>query len=254
VCRQRLDRLRNAFDTPGQQRPALLALADAGAEDLPQFLRRALQAPPDGTTSAALDVIGRQGGEGWCEVVHDLLRRLRPDGPPPQPHLWKESLALLLRKSYRPEETAAALGSADSHVIGEAALLALEHAPTAALPLLRRALRSSVPCNRSTAAAVLGLIDAPWSRRELLAVLEGSDDQEATAECRAALQESRDAAARAAAWGWEEQNPHESESGPFITLAEMMLRHRPQWVRYEMEQLYERVRTLCQHLPHEGPG
>jgi hypothetical protein len=73
--------------------------------------------------------------------------------------------------------------------IGEAVLLALEYAPSHALPLIRRGLLSNIPCNRTTVAAVLALIAKPWSIRELLSALEASTGQEQTADARAALLE-----------------------------------------------------------------
>jgi hypothetical protein len=45
-------------------------------------------------------------------------------------------------------------------VIGEALLLALEHAPEHALPLIRKGLISDIPCNRTTTAATQALIAA----------------------------------------------------------------------------------------------
>src|SRR5262249_4711019 len=146
--------------------------------------------------------------------------------------------------------------------MGEAFLLALEHAPGLALPLVRRALRSAVPANRCVVAAVLALIDRPWSRRELLAALEASDDQEQTADCRAALLECHDEEARRAVREWEERNPHEPEAGtfleidgrrvgPFLSMAELSLRDRAQWLRYRMETLHERVMRVRDRVPPE---
>jgi hypothetical protein len=114
-----------------------------------------------------------------------------------------------------------------------------------ALPLFRRALRSPVPLNRCTAAATLALIDQPWSRDELFAVLGESDDQEMTAECRAALAESRDPDVRQAATAWEERNPHEPEAGHFISVGEMA----PGLVRAKMSELRERVAALAVRAP-----
>jgi hypothetical protein len=94
--------------------------------------------------------------------------------------------------------------------VGEAVLLALEHAPELALPLIRKGLLSDIPMNRSQIAAILTLIAKPWSRRELLGALQASDDQEKTADARAALLESGDEEAEKAVLAWEERNPHEN--------------------------------------------
>ncbi len=101
-----------------------------------------------------------------------------------------------------------------------------------------------MPANRLTAAAILALIDRPGSRAELLAVLRESDDQEATSECRAALDESREPAARRAVEEWQERNPHEPEPGPTISMREWMLQNRSKWLRFEMDRLRERVARL----------
>jgi hypothetical protein len=146
--------------------------------------------------------------------------------------------------------------------MGEACLLALEHAPQFALPLIRRALCSRVPANRAEVAAVLALIDRPWSRRELIANLERFDEQEMTADCRAALLECHDGEAHRLVRQWEERNPHEPEAptfleigdrqyGPCISMGEMMLRNRAQHIRHEMEQIHDRVMKLRDVIPPE---
>jgi hypothetical protein len=82
----------------------------------------------------------------------------------------------------------AALQKAGGREIGEAALIALEYA----LPLFRKGLLDEIPMNRAIVAAVLALIGKPWSLRELLGALDASDDQEKTADVRAALLETGD--------------------------------------------------------------
>jgi hypothetical protein len=147
------------------------------------------------------------------------------------------ALKFLLHHGHRREEVLATLPRAGGYELGEACLLALEHAPGLALPLIRRALCSGVPANRTTVAAILALIDRPWSRRELLAKLQTFDDQGRTADCRAALLECHDGEAHRAVRDWEERNPHEPEAptflrvgdreyGPCISMGEMMLRDR----------------------------
>ncbi len=147
-----------------------------------------------------------------------------------------------------------------SEALGEACLLALEYAPGLALPLVRKALLSDVPANRSEVAAILALIDRPWSRRELLAALDRSGDQERTADARAALLEAGGEEVRRTVLAWEERNPHEPEPGhylevegrkvgPFYSTAEVMLRGRRQWVRSEMDRLHDRVMRLRDCTP-----
>jgi hypothetical protein len=245
VRRARLDQLRLVFDQNEEARLALLALADAGAEDLPAYLVRVLRGAVSGATSSALEIIEqRPDAPTWCPEVYRLLRRLDPSGEAPHPYLLMGCARFLVRHGHQVKQVATVLASVGAYMVGEAALLALEYAPEMALPLFRRALRSSVPVNRSTAAAVLALIDQPWSRAELLAILRESEDQEMTCESRAALGESRDPAAWRAVAEWEERNPHEPESGPWISLREMALRHQPEWLLDEMDKLRERVASL----------
>lgn len=252
-CRRR-DRLVAAFAEADLSRPALAGLDDLVAEDLPQFLLRALRGPASGTTSAALGIVRRGNDPVWCPEVWALLRHLDPSSQPPQPHLYVECWGFLLGQGYCRSELAAALSVAGGAGVGDAAFLALEHAPEVALPLLRRALRSAVPCNRTTAAAVLALIDRPWSRQELLNVLSESNDQERTADARAALMEVRDPEAHRAVRAWEQCNPHEPEAGPWISMGEMMLRNRPAFVRYEMDKLHDRVMRVRDRAPPEPPS
>ena len=149
--------------------------------------------------------------------------------------------------------------------MGEAVLLALEHAPELALPLIRKGLIADIPANRSKIAAILALIAKPWSRRELLAALEASDDQQKTADARAALLESGDEDAQKAVLAWEERNPHENEVGsyleiggrrlgPFYTFGEISLKNRASWIRYEMDALHDRVIKVRDVIPPEPPA
>jgi hypothetical protein len=267
-CRQqRRRRLLQARRDERLASDALHGLADLGGEGLDAALVEALRGPLCGTTSAALEVIAGQSDPAWCAEVHGLLRRVRPDGPIPEPHLWIESLKLLLRHGHRRQEVLAELPRSGGCAMGEAVLLALENAPELALPLIRRALRCEVPANRSTVTAVLALIDRPWSRRELVAALEASDEQEQTADCRAALLECRDEEGRRAVAEWERRNPHEPETpaflevegrrvGPFVSLGELskQVAYRAQWLRYEMEQLHDRVVPLRGRGPPPEPA
>jgi hypothetical protein len=260
-CRQlRRHRLLQPGRKESHASAALLGLADLGAAELPGSLVEALRGSPSGVTSTALEVIVKQDDPAWCPEVYGLFRRMNPDHQPPEPHIWMESLKFLLRHGHRREEMQAALPRAGGSETGEAFLLAQEHAPEQALPLVRRALRSGVPASRCAVAAILALIDRPWSRRELIAVLEESDDQEQTADCRAALLECRDEAAHRVVRAWQERNPHEPEAGtfleiegrqfgPFISMAEVSLRNRGEWLRYEMEKLHDRVMAVRDRVP-----
>jgi hypothetical protein len=260
-CRQlRRERLLRERGYPAAD--ALHGLAELGAADEP--VGRAFRGPPTGLVSAALDIIEEQDDPRWCPPVHAMYSRVNPAGPLPEPHIWMRSLKFLLRHGYRTDELLAALPRAGGTEIGEAILLALEHAPQHALPLIRKALLSDTPIDRTEAAAILALIGKPWSIRELLGALESSDDQEKTADSRAALLESGDEAAQKAVLAWEERNPHENEAGsyleiggrrlgPFYTFAELSLKNRAAQIRYEMDKLHDRVMKVKGVIPPEPP-
>jgi hypothetical protein len=264
-CRElRRRRLLESLGDQMEASDALHGLADLGPSAVAPVLADVLQGPPSGTTSAALEIIEQLNDPGWCPHVHTLFRRTHPGASPPQPHLWMASLKFLLRHGHRTGELLATLPAAAGAEIGEACLLALEHAPELALPLFRRGLLSDIPANRSMIAAVLALIDKPWSRRVLLAALDCSDDQQRTADARAALLESRWEEGHRAVEAWELRNPHEPEAGsylevegrtvgPFYSMGEIMLRGRAQWVRYEMEKLHDRVMKVRDCVPPEPP-
>jgi hypothetical protein len=265
-CRElRRQRLLQAMDGAAPDFSALAALADLGIAEATPSLERVLRGPACGVTSVALEIIERLDDPTWCPALHALFQRVDPSRSAPEPHLWMKALKFLLRHDYRKDEVLGALPAAAGTEMGEACLLALEYAPALALPLFRRALLSDIPMNRSAVAAILALIDRPWSRRELLAALVQSDDQEKTADARAALLECRDEECHRAVLAWEQRNPHEEEAGsylavagrvvgPFYSMSEILLKNRAQWLRYEMEKLHDRVMKLRDCDPPEPHG
>ncbi len=259
-CEDRRQRLRRGLGEGYRGADALQALADLGTADLDDCLENALLTPTSGTISTALDIIGHQNDSRWCPRVYALLSRVDPAGQLPQPHIWITAIKFLLRMGYRTKEILDALPRAAGTEVGEAVLLALEHAPALALPLIREGLLADIPINRTQVTAILALIAKPWSRRELLRALEISDDQEKTADARAALLESGDEEAQQAVLAWEERNPHENEVGsyldiggrrlgPFYTLGELSLKNRDVWLRYEMDALHDRVMKVRNVIP-----
>ena len=116
--------------------------------------------------------------------------------------------------------------------------------------------------NRSMAAAILALIGRPWSTRELLQALEYSDDQEKTADARAALLQLGDPETENAVLTWEQNNPHEDEIGtyievngrklgPFYSFGEHALKSRSSGIQYEMHKLHDRVMKVRDVVPME---
>lgn len=215
----------------------------------------ALQGPPTSVMSAAIKIIETQPDPTWIPLVHAAFLRLNPAGSPPEPHIWMSALKLLLAMGLDKSEVCRRLPEADGGQIGEAVLLSLEHAPEYAIPLIRRGLSSHIPQSRLTVAATLSVIARPWSIREMLSILNSCEDQEMTAEVRAALTELCDTELDKAVQAWERANPHESEPGihyeedgrvhgPFQSMAEHMLQSIPSFVRYEMASLHDRVIKL----------
>jgi hypothetical protein len=259
---RRAERLEREIRTNGRAADALLGLADLGGSALPRWLEDALRAPPSGLVSTALAVVGRMNDPTWCRLVYAAYRNARPGGPPPEPHIWLNSLKILIGHGYRPREMRAALAKAGGSEVGEAVLLALEYAPERALPLIRKSLLGNFPVNRSTTAAILALVNKPWSIQELLRALAESDDQEKTVDARTALLETGNAEAERAVLAWEDANPREPEAGsylevggrrlgPFYSMAETMLANRASRIRYEMDQLRDRVARVREVVPPE---
>jgi hypothetical protein len=239
---------------------ALFGLAELG--DAEVELKAALNNPPSAVTTAALQIICQQDDPKWCPYVYSMFKQLSPTREIPEPYLWVSSLELLLRHDCHSEQMIAALPDAAGSIVGEAVLLALEYAPQHALPLIRRGLLSDIPCNRTTAAAILALIAKPWSKRELLRALEVSDDQERTSDARAALLETGDAEAEKAVLTWEEMNPHEAEPGhyiesdgrmvgPFYSMNEIVLKNRASFIKHAMNDLHDRVMKVKHIVPPE---
>jgi hypothetical protein len=159
-CRE-LRRLRLQRDLGEQNKAAdaLHAIADLGTADIEQCLIDVLSGPPTGAISAALDIIGQQDDPRWCPHLYTLFRRTDPAQQAPCPHIWVTSLRLLVRHGHHTAEVITALPKAGGTVIGEAVLLALEHAPELALSLIRKGLLADIPINRIEVAAILAVIN-----------------------------------------------------------------------------------------------
>ncbi|MCA9091164.1 MAG: hypothetical protein KDA90_21305 [Planctomycetaceae bacterium] len=248
-CRKRRSRLlEQLFDSGKSERLALMALCDLSPERS-VLLERALSKPPSGTTSAALSVVFSRPQEDWTSLVYDLLCRTDPSGEIPHPYTWTRCAEYLLQRHSHFEQIRNKIYLVGRRCLGDAAVLALEYFPGLAVDLFRRALRSDVPCDRNTAAAALAIVDQPWSHLMLLQVLEESTDQEATAECRAALLAMSHRELHAVVDQWERDHPHEPKTGPFISMSEMSLQTRETWMQQEMETLHERVIRLRPVVP-----
>ncbi|MCA9014267.1 MAG: hypothetical protein KDA77_02940 [Planctomycetaceae bacterium] len=254
IIEQREQFLAEQFDQSINQKLALKALKDNQSPNLDVYLKQTLNGEDSDTISMALKFIAESKDAVWCPLVFDLMQRVDPTGGPnefPRPEIWTQSLEFLLRHNYRFSETTECLLDVHQYCLGEATLLALEFKPEYALTLFRKALRSEIPNNREIAAAVLALLDQPWSRRELLDALAESEEQEPTQEIRAAILATHFSSAHQVVLDWEERNPREKEIGEWITLNEMHTRSIPHFLQWQMEDRHDRVLPLRSVIPPE---
>jgi hypothetical protein len=127
-------------------------------------------------------------------------------------------------------------------LLDEAAFLALDYSPAEGLDLVRRALRSRSEDVRDNVAAALAVVDRPWSRRELFAVLEDSDDHELTRSARAALLKNLEPEVRRGAEAWAKTHPSvgAGEADPGVDDA---------WVQDCMDDLRDRALAWRDRYP-----
>ncbi|RIK80824.1 MAG: hypothetical protein DCC68_10250 [Planctomycetota bacterium] len=261
-CRElRFGRLRNALDRSIYSADALRAMADLRDPDLDNFLSAILRSDRSQLILAALEIIAQLGDPRWCLEIFELFKRLSPRHVVPAPPNWMRCLKFLIQHGFRHSETIPRLVDAQRTDIPEAVWLALEFAPQLALPLVRRGLACEVPMCRIEVAAGLALINAPWSRQELLRILSESDSQEVTAEVRAALLETGDESAEKAVHAWQHRYPHhieekfcEGDDGvryPVYSADEVLLMNKGAFVQYEMEGLLARIDRIRHVVPPE---
>jgi len=233
----------------GEYQPeALQALDDLESPLRDAMIAEALSGTASGTTSAALEIVKKSDDDKWCDHVLALMNRTDPNSDLPAPYTWIKCAEFLLRRGLQ-TNIRSRLSNICSQCLGEAAILALEFLPDLAIDLFRKALRSEIPCNRITAAAALAIIDTPWSRAELAAVLAECDQQSMTAECRSALIETHSQQCHELVADWEMRNPHEPERGEWITMEEFSLCRSDETIRWEMQTLHDRVLPLKKQLP-----
>jgi hypothetical protein len=137
-----------------------------------------LDGPIDSTTAATITVAERLGLEVGAAVV-DLLHRFEASRHHPYP---AHAAATYLLRHGKAAEAALELierfaaievvhGYRGNPYLEELAAALLEFAPARALPVVRRALRSSTPVVLQRMAVLLAGIGLPWCHRELAAAL-----------------------------------------------------------------------------------
>lgn len=174
------------------------ALREAGQEELREDVR-----DPNWGAKVAMGIFdGKDDPDYWPEV-RSLLDWVRSGGEGRGPTLAARCAAFLARHGQDPATLIALIQEALPHS-GEPTLLAMEHMPDRALPVIRRDLRPPTGGAGATITAILSIINRPWSRAELMLVLKETASPEETKFVRAALRESGNSAARQAVEAWEE--------------------------------------------------
>lgn len=243
VIAKREQKLAKLFHEGSNQELALKAIQENHSPDLDYYIRQTLNNDDYSTVLTAMEMIAETNDPAWCPLIYDFYKRNISANESAHPFSWIECLEYLLRHNYRFEEMVQHLSSPQGES-PEAALLALEFNPQYALDLFRRTLRSTIPANRDLAAAMLAILDQPWSRRELLRVLAESTEQDLTVECRAALQQLQRKDTQQLVKEWEELNPHDPEKGDWVSFDEMLLQKAPGLVKWHMKEWHDRVFPL----------
>ena len=240
---------------------ALADLADWGDPEVPNNIRLLLDTGSLDQKWTALRVIAKHWETQWTEAAHRLLTTLDPnierstyiragESFTQEDDVWFEAAELLLSKGYKTEEICTRLLGIKKNKLGQAARLLLENMPSAAAPLMRAALRSG----DSSIAAILAVIDEPWCREELLAVLTESSDQWITCAVRAALRASRHPSMHEAVEVWEANHPHHVDTSAGITLRESELLNADEKMEFEMDKFHEVAMRIRSSLAGKAPG
>lgn len=155
-----------------------------------------------------------------CPAVRHLVDRM--DASHDHPFAMHAAASYLLKRNVDVDHVVSVMvmfarvdkveGFIGNPFVGDFALLALEFAPQHAGELVRRALRSPVPAARMTVAAVLALVDKPWSRRVLLECLDQHTTRVEAVEILAALRRSRAVESRQAAQRWSQAHPRVNQA------------------------------------------
>ncbi len=246
VIALREQKLINLFEEENKQRMALKGLQEIDSPLLDECIITILK---QGTSTAdtALEMLLKRNDKSWCPLIHEFYQQFNPAGSAdefPRPVIWGQCLEFLFRHQYPFPEAAEVFSKVHQYCLGEAVVLSLVYQRFHALRILRAALRSEIPNTRMIAAAVLALIDQPWSRQELLSALSESDEQAQTSACRAALLETQSSQAHQAVLDWQARHPFQRESDEWMTVEEMHIQSLPVYMQWEMDELRERILPL----------
>ncbi len=223
---------------------ALAMLADWDSPRLTACLSNALSGPPSSVLSVALRIVEKSRSfNQWESQLRSIVGRIDPNGDLPSPYIWVSAAKLLIRMGAV-ADWESQFARLSRNELSEAALFAMEVNLPFAMELVRKSLRSCIPNNRIEMAAALAVIDLSWCHSELVAVLNETSDQERTAECRAALLESRDVELHRFVEEWEARYPYEKPSEEDLTVGDWVLMRCTQYIQFEMQSLHDRVIVL----------
>jgi len=228
---------------------AIQALADFDYPELDSELRTALAGEADGRMSRAIQVIKERGlAAAYADMLAEVSSRVDPNATTAANYIWITVAELLLKLDSDVDLQSAFL-RIRSQGLGEAAILSMEFDLSCAMTLIRRALRSNIPHNRSQIASALAIIDLPWCHAELKSVLDETTDQKSTTECRSALLEARDAAVHESVHQWERNNPYSLPNEQYLTFGELAKQRNDSMIQYEIETLHDRIYPLRTQFP-----
>jgi hypothetical protein len=243
AMKTRGDSLVTDIASSSDDRGPLYALKSLSDERLDDCLKNALHDVPS-ITREAITIITESDDSKWCSDIWQFVGRIESANGPRDAALWLECAEYLLRHGDRAGEIEKALPTIASPHLGRVAILALRYFPSMAVQAFRRALRSTAPCDRRTAAAALAIIDKPWSRKELTNVLDESNDRDLTAECRSALTHTHSVEAHQKVADWDISNPAVGEAVDHDGDRQQRLRETDDSISFEMQQLHDTVMPL----------
>ncbi|MEQ9379895.1 MAG: hypothetical protein RJP95_03475, partial [Pirellulales bacterium] len=248
-CRdKRAEKMAAQFRSGFEPAESVQALADMNSPMLMNVLKQALQEKTSGATAVSLDIITELGDARWCDDLLRLKDHTDPYGEAPRRYIWHQCVQFLLRHG-RSSGIKQELQSDPSPDVSRASILALEYFPDIAIELFRRALRSDAMHHRCIAAAALAIIDQPWSRAELTAVLQESGDWVFTAECRAALSTVHSQECQQIVLDWEHSHRRRPGDPPLNRVDELKIETSVNRINFEMGRLHDRVLRLRNTTP-----
>jgi hypothetical protein len=189
---------------------------------------------------AAISIATSLVGEDWTTEISQALRALKSDGEDIEADNWGACARYLLQRGCRTAEIREGLRQSSRR--GRAALLAHEFYTEIALELYRTALRSESHDDRATASAIFVILNQAWCHAELQDVLNESDDEAATQECRSALNALPHAELHEFVLEWEARNLSEPDSGSARTIEHKRVADRD--LQNRIEELHDRVLPL----------